>query len=123
MFRIRGIHDHHLPSNQAVVAQVQAILRMQFPLLREGKILEIPERLRNPVKYRFRSADIRDSRTRTSAVSKMSVDVVQEGGYNTRNLGLNAHRFFGRIWSAMHGRGVAREPLANRRSSSDHRGK
>ncbi|NLX54930.1 MAG: histone deacetylase family protein [Planctomycetaceae bacterium] len=55
MFRIRSIFDDHLPRNQSAIAQVQAILRAQFPQLREGIVLEIPERLRNPFKYRFRS--------------------------------------------------------------------
>ncbi len=55
MFRIRGIFDHHLPINRAAIAQVQAILRTQFPLLREEAILQIPDRLRNPLKYGFRS--------------------------------------------------------------------
>jgi len=55
VFGIRTIFDDHLPANRAATAQVQAILRMQFPLLREGVIQEIPERLRNPLKYRFRS--------------------------------------------------------------------
>ncbi|MDI9444125.1 MAG: histone deacetylase family protein [Planctomycetota bacterium] len=56
MFRIRGIFDDHRPSNQSALAQVQAILRGQFPGLREAVILEIPQRLRNPMKYRFRSS-------------------------------------------------------------------
>ncbi len=55
MFRIRRIFDDQLPLNRTAIAQVQAILRSQFPLLREGVILEIPNRLRNPMKYRFRS--------------------------------------------------------------------
>ena len=55
MFRIRRIFDDHLPVNQTAIVQVQAILREQFPLLREEVILEIPNRLRNPLKYRFRS--------------------------------------------------------------------
>lgn len=55
MFRIRRIFDDHLPVNRAVIGQVQQILRAQFPLLREGVILEIPERLRNPLKHGFRS--------------------------------------------------------------------
>ncbi|MBN2578656.1 MAG: histone deacetylase family protein [Pirellulales bacterium] len=55
MFCIRGIYDDALPVNRAAIAQVQDILRVQFPLLREGVILEIPERLRNPLKFQFRS--------------------------------------------------------------------
>ncbi len=56
MFQIRGIYDDHLPINRAAIAQVQAILRVQFPLLREGVIQEIPSRLQNPLKYQFRSS-------------------------------------------------------------------
>ncbi len=55
MFRIRRIFDDHLPVNQTAIAQVQTILREQFPLLREEVIREIPNRLRNPLKYRFRA--------------------------------------------------------------------
>ncbi len=56
MFRIREVYDDILPVNRAAIIQVQAILRAQFPLLREKVIQEIPERLRNPLKYKFRSS-------------------------------------------------------------------
>jgi len=55
MFRIRRIYDDILPLNRVAIARVQAILRNQFPLLKEREIQKIPERLRNPLKYRFRS--------------------------------------------------------------------
>lgn len=55
MFRIRAIYDDALPINRAAIEQVQAILRAQFPQLREQTIRGIPERLRNPLKYRFRA--------------------------------------------------------------------
>ena len=55
MFRIRRIYDDLLPVNRAAVLQVQEILRAQFPALTEKDIDKLPEQLRNPLKYRFRS--------------------------------------------------------------------
>ncbi|MEW5803573.1 MAG: acetylpolyamine amidohydrolase [bacterium] len=55
MFRIRRIHDSLLLSNKAAIAQVQDILRSQFPKLAEAKVAKIPDLLDNPLKYRFRS--------------------------------------------------------------------
>jgi acetoin utilization deacetylase AcuC-like enzyme/GNAT superfamily N-acetyltransferase len=55
MFRIRRIYDHVLPVNQAAISAVQEILRSQFPGLSAKDIAKIPEQLRNPLKYRFRS--------------------------------------------------------------------
>jgi GNAT superfamily N-acetyltransferase len=55
MFRIRRLYDTTLPINQAVMAHVQAILREQFPLLAQKEIDELPQRLNNPLKFRFRS--------------------------------------------------------------------
>jgi len=55
MFRIRRIYDDLLPVDRSAIAQVQAILRQQFPLLSEEKVNKLPDQLRNPFKYRFRS--------------------------------------------------------------------
>jgi len=55
MIRIRRIYDDMLPNDREVIAQVQEILRMQFPLLSEETIGRLPEELRNPLKYHFRS--------------------------------------------------------------------
>ena len=55
MFRIRRIYDDTLPADKDAIAQVQKILLEQFPLLWKEKINELPEQLRNPLKYRFRS--------------------------------------------------------------------
>jgi acetoin utilization deacetylase AcuC-like enzyme/GNAT superfamily N-acetyltransferase len=55
MFRIRKIHDTTTPANRERIAQVQAILRTQFPGLRESQITKLPDQLHNPLKYRFRS--------------------------------------------------------------------
>ncbi len=55
MFRIRRIYDLALPINAETVAQVQDILRTQFKGVSENDIDKLPEQLRNPMKYRFRS--------------------------------------------------------------------
>lgn len=55
MFRIRRIYDDVLPVNRAAIARVQEILRAQFPGLAEKEIAKLPEQLRNPLKFRFRS--------------------------------------------------------------------
>ncbi len=55
MFRIRRIYDDLIPLNRLIIAQIQEILRQQFPLLSEEEIRKLPEQLRNPLKFRFRS--------------------------------------------------------------------
>ncbi|MFH1665069.1 MAG: acetylpolyamine amidohydrolase [Candidatus Omnitrophota bacterium] len=55
MFRIRRIYDDTLPQDRDIISQVQNILRSQFSLLSEKDILELPDQLKNPVRYRFRS--------------------------------------------------------------------
>jgi acetoin utilization deacetylase AcuC-like enzyme len=55
VFRIRRVYDDITPANQDAIAQVQEILRSQFPLLSRKEIKKLPEQLRNPMKYRFRS--------------------------------------------------------------------
>src|SRR4030042_56216 len=55
MFRIRRVYDDITPANQDALTQVQEILRTQFPLLSKKDINKLPEQLRNPMKYRFRS--------------------------------------------------------------------
>ena len=55
MFRIRRIYDTVLPVNRQAIAQVQQILRDQFPALDKKDIKKLPEQLTNPLKYRFRS--------------------------------------------------------------------
>lgn len=54
MFRIRRIFDDALPIDQQEIAQVQQILRAQFPGIREQDIAGLPAKLRNPLKYQFR---------------------------------------------------------------------
>lgn len=55
MFRIRAIYDDVLPANREAIVKVQEILRTQFHLLSEKEIMKLPDHLRNPLKYRFRS--------------------------------------------------------------------
>jgi acetoin utilization deacetylase AcuC-like enzyme/GNAT superfamily N-acetyltransferase len=55
MFRIRRVYDDTFPVDKDAIVRVQQILREQFPSLHEEKITELPEQLRNPLKYRFRS--------------------------------------------------------------------
>ncbi|MFH1878967.1 MAG: histone deacetylase family protein [Candidatus Omnitrophota bacterium] len=55
MFRIRRIYDGILPGDGEIITRVQEILRSQFSLLSEDEISGLPEKLRDPVKYRFRS--------------------------------------------------------------------
>jgi acetoin utilization deacetylase AcuC-like enzyme len=55
MFRIRRVYDDVTPSNREAIIQVQNILRTQFPALPERDVAELPKKLLNPLKYRFRS--------------------------------------------------------------------
>ena len=55
MFRIRRIYDSVLSVNQQAITQVQQILKDQFPTLDRRDLKKLPEQLRNPLKYRFRS--------------------------------------------------------------------
>ena len=55
MFVIRRVYDALTPHNRERVAQVQAILRTQFPGLKESVVRRLPDELANPLKYRFRS--------------------------------------------------------------------
>jgi acetoin utilization deacetylase AcuC-like enzyme len=55
MFRIHRIFDVTTPVNKQLLAQVQAMLRVQFRDLSEKDIAKLPKQLANPLKYRFRS--------------------------------------------------------------------
>jgi len=55
MFRIRRIYDDITPANQDAIAEVENILRTQFPRLLNRNVVKLPDQLRNPMKYRFRS--------------------------------------------------------------------
>jgi acetoin utilization deacetylase AcuC-like enzyme/GNAT superfamily N-acetyltransferase len=55
MFRIRRVYDVSTPENKMAVKRAQEILKSQFPKLAPDEIIELPRKLSNPVKYRFRS--------------------------------------------------------------------
>jgi len=55
MFRIRTVPDDLTPANRRAIEQVQAILRAQFSGMSAAEIDKLPERLRDPVKFRFRA--------------------------------------------------------------------
>ncbi|MGA7981730.1 MAG: histone deacetylase family protein [Chromatiaceae bacterium] len=55
MFRIRRIHDDTASADRQVLAQVESILRSQFPGLSEEDFHKLPGQLRDPLRHRFRS--------------------------------------------------------------------
>ncbi len=55
MFRIRRIYDDITPANKNALAQASTLLRRQFELLDPEKIKRIPEVLRHPLKYGFKT--------------------------------------------------------------------
>jgi acetoin utilization deacetylase AcuC-like enzyme/GNAT superfamily N-acetyltransferase len=55
MLRIRRIYDDVLPIDQQGIAQVQEILRQQFPSIKAREVDRMPGRMRDPLKHRFRS--------------------------------------------------------------------
>jgi acetoin utilization deacetylase AcuC-like enzyme/GNAT superfamily N-acetyltransferase len=55
MFSIRRVYDATTPANRERLAQVQAILRAQFPGLREADIRKLPDLLLDPMRHRFRA--------------------------------------------------------------------
>lgn len=48
MFRIRRIQDDTGPDGAAAIEQVQAILRVQFPAVKETTVASLPQKLREP---------------------------------------------------------------------------
>jgi GNAT superfamily N-acetyltransferase len=55
MFRIRRIHDDVLEANRVAIAQVQGMMRAQFPGVRAEAVDELPRSLRDPFAHRFRT--------------------------------------------------------------------
>lgn len=55
MFRIRRVHDDVARGDADTIGEVQAILRSQFPWLTEATMMQLSEKLRNPVTAKFRS--------------------------------------------------------------------
>ena len=54
MFRIRTVTGDPTPTNQGTIAQVQQILREQFPGLADHEVDALGEKLRDPLRLRFR---------------------------------------------------------------------
>ena len=55
VFKIRKVPDSFQPSNKHAVDQVFEILRIHFPSIKEEKITEILEQMKDPLKYKFSS--------------------------------------------------------------------
>jgi len=55
VFKIRKVPDSFQPSNKHAVDQVFEILRIHFPSVKEEKITEILEQMKDPLKYKFAS--------------------------------------------------------------------
>jgi len=55
LFKIRKVTDSFHPSNKHAIEQVFDILRIHFPSVKEEKINEILEQMKDPLKYQFSS--------------------------------------------------------------------
>ena len=55
MFRIRKIYDDTSPANRQAIAQVQSIIRQQFPTARPEDFEKIPLQLHDPVRFQYRT--------------------------------------------------------------------
>ena len=55
MFRIRKVNDPNTEANRSAIAQVQAIARQRFPLLKAGDLDKLSEQLTDPVQFRYRT--------------------------------------------------------------------
>lgn len=55
MFRIRRIHDVLAPIDKEAINQIQSILKIQFPLINQEDVDNLPDKLVNPLKYQFRT--------------------------------------------------------------------
>ncbi len=54
IFRIRRVFDDTVEANSDAIRQVQAILRSRFPGIRHEDVEQLPAKLHNPLKARFR---------------------------------------------------------------------
>ncbi len=55
MFRVRRIIDDVTELDRGQIAQVQEILRAQFAAVKEEEVATLPSRLRDPLRFRFRT--------------------------------------------------------------------
>jgi len=98
MFRIRRIYDDVLPANKTLKKAVKRIRRFNPDFLVIALGLDTAR------------GDLAGSWTLTAkdfqlngkliGELKLPTLIIQEGGYNHRNLGVNARHFFNELWSA-----------------------
>jgi acetoin utilization deacetylase AcuC-like enzyme/GNAT superfamily N-acetyltransferase len=83
MFRIRRVFDDILPANRRAIDRVKRILAVQFPLISRLKIERIPDLLKNPARYRFRSIlyVAEDHRGAVKGFALLSYDPELQFGY------------------------------------------
>lgn len=55
MFRIRRLHDTTLPIDKLAITEIQRILKVQFPLMAQEDIDDLPKKLTDPFKYKLRT--------------------------------------------------------------------
>ncbi|MDH5299291.1 MAG: acetylpolyamine amidohydrolase, partial [Desulfobulbaceae bacterium] len=55
MFRIRKVYDDTSAANRDAIAQVLAIMRQQFPNVRDEDLDKLPNQLHDPMRYRYRT--------------------------------------------------------------------
>lgn len=72
MLRIRKIRDVRLPANRKIVAEVQEILRAQFPGMSDAEIDKLPVQLEDPLKHRYVS-EVFVSETADGAVRAFAI--------------------------------------------------
>ncbi len=53
MLRIRKITDSRSEANRAAIAEVQAVVRKQFPGIDAAEVVKLPDQLDNPLKHQF----------------------------------------------------------------------
>jgi hypothetical protein len=56
MFRIRRIYNDHFPGERVAIEQVKDIIHSHSPSITQNKLDEIPEQLRNSLKYLFQTS-------------------------------------------------------------------
>lgn len=55
MFRIRRLHDSSLTIDKQAISEIQKILKLQFPLIAQEDIDDLPGKLVDPLKYQLRT--------------------------------------------------------------------
>jgi len=80
VFRIRRVYDNTLPVDLDAITQVQEILRGQFSAINHREITDLPGKLSDPLKHRFRSTlfvaeDIRRHKVKGFALLQHAPDL------------------------------------------------